>query len=80
MCPPEMFIVAETMIAMPTPCARAMPRGPGTPAVAVFMTMVPPPTKTNSSVPMASAASERMREGMQANLPAATHAATPERR
>src|SRR6195256_468593 len=62
MWPPEMLIVMETMIAIPTPCARATPSGPMPPVVgpvATDATTLPAPRNTNSSVPTNSAVSGR---------------------
>src|SRR3977135_611225 len=62
MWPPEMLIVMEAMIAIPTPCARATPSGPMPPVVgpvATDATTLPAPRNTNSSVPTNSAVSGR---------------------
>src|SRR2546430_15219206 len=52
MWPPEMFIVAETMIAIPTPCARATMSEVTAPAFgpagAVGTTPPPPPNAENN--------------------------------
>ena len=53
MWPPEMLMVIDTMIAMPTPCASATPSGP------LLATTLPTPRNTNSRVPTNSAASGR---------------------
>src|SRR5438132_13269855 len=62
MWPPEMFIVAETITAIPTPCASATTSevtapafGPATAAA----TTLPAPTTTNDSVPTNSAVGGR---------------------
>ena len=54
-----MFIVIETAIAKPTPCASAMPVAPSAPAVWAFITTLPAPRNTNNAVPTNSAASGR---------------------
>src|SRR5256885_6697568 len=62
-----MFIVIDTMTAIPTPCARATPSGPMLPVVgplATNATTLPAPTNTNNSVPTNSAASGRRSLGM----------------
>src|SRR6266581_3884844 len=62
MWPPEMLIVIDTMIAIPTPCASATPSGPILGVVgplAATATTLPAPRKTKSSVPMNSAVSGR---------------------
>jgi len=62
-----MFIVIDTMTAIPTPCARATPSGPMLPVVgplATNATTLPAPRNTNSSVPMNSAVSGRRSLGM----------------
>src|SRR6266581_6845190 len=67
MWPPEMLIVIDTMIAIPTPCASATPSGPILGVVgplAATATTLPAPRKTKSSVPMNSAVSGRRSLGI----------------
>src|SRR3989454_10603604 len=62
-----MLMVMDTMMAIPTPCARATPSGPMLPVVgplATNATTLPAPRNTNSSVPMNSAVSGRRSLGM----------------
>src|SRR2546421_9245232 len=62
-----MLIVIDTMIAIPTPCARATPSGPMLPLVgpwATNATTLPAPRNTNSIVPTNSAVSGRRSLGM----------------
>src|SRR5213080_1861540 len=62
MCPPEMLMVIETMIAMPTPCASATPTAPVAPAAGpppANATTLPAPRNTNNNVPTNSAVSGR---------------------
>src|SRR6267143_5207996 len=60
--PPEMFIVAETITAIPTPCASATMSEVTAPAfgpASAVVTTLPAPTKTNNSVPTNSAVRDR---------------------
>src|SRR2546430_11633143 len=62
MWPPEMFIVAETITAIPTPCARATMSELTAPAfgpASAVVTTLPAPKKTNTSVPTNSAVRDR---------------------
>src|SRR2546429_9124565 len=62
MWPPEMFIVAETITAIPTPCARATMSEVTAPAfgpASAVVTTLPAPKKTNTSVPTNSAVRDR---------------------
>src|SRR5256884_7551023 len=62
MWPPEMFIVAEMITAIPTPCASATMSEVTAPAfgpASAVVTTLPAPRKTNNSVPTNSAVRER---------------------
>src|SRR5439155_25901821 len=67
MWPPEMFIVAETITAIPTPSARATMSELTAPAfgpASAVVTTLPAPSKTNSSVPTNSAVRDRRFRGI----------------
>src|SRR2546430_17702828 len=80
MWPPEMFIVAETITAIPTPCARATMSELTAPAfgpASAVVTTLPAPKKTNTSVPTNSAVRGRgfwgLAEGPRERVAAPNH-------
>src|SRR5437667_12183031 len=87
MWPPEMFIVAETITAIPTPWARATMSEVTAPAfgpASAVVTTLPAPKKTNTSVPTNSAVRDRrfwdIAQGPRETVAAASEGAVHTRR